>query len=310
MRIGMMHGDDGRQTLEQQIQQLVDEEKDGFECAWFGQIFGNDSMTTIALAGQRTTKIEFGTAVVPTYPRHPFAMAQQAMTVYAATQGRFTLGIGPSHQMVVENMWGMSYDKPAKHIREYLDVLIPLCRDGRVGHNGDLYKTNAGVAVAELKDLKPMPIIISALAPVMLKLAGTLADGTTTWMTGPRTIESHVRPAVTKAAAEAGRPAPRIVVGLPICVTDDAAGAREAAAKGFVVYGQLPNYRRMLDKEGAAGPADVAIVGNEDEVEAQIRGIASAGATDFNAALFPVGPDAAQSIARTRALLQSLIGKV
>lgn len=310
MRIGLMHGDAGGQTLEQQIQQLIQEEQDGFDCAWFGQIFGGDSMTIIALAGQRTSKIEFGTVVVPTYTRHPFAMAQQAMTVYAATQGRFTIGVGPSHQMVVESMWGLSYDKPAKHIREYLDVLIPLCRQGRVGYAGDLYKVNGTISVLELKDLEPMPVLISALAPVMLKLAGSVADGTATWMTGPKTIETHVVPSVTKAATEAGRPAPRVVCGLPVCVADDATAAREAAAKGFVIYGQLPNYKRMLDREGVAGPADVAIVGSEAQVEQQIRALASAGATDFNGAIFPTGPNPAESIARTYACVKSLVGKV
>jgi 5,10-methylenetetrahydromethanopterin reductase len=307
MRIGLMHGDDGSQTIDQLVEQVVQEEKDGFDTAWFGQIFGSDSMTVIAMAGPKTSRIEFGTAVVPTYARHPFAMAQQARTVQAATGGRFTLGVGPSHEIVIQNMWGMSYDKPAKHVREYLDVLLPLVRGGAVAYDGELYKVNAQLAV---KDAKPLPVIISALAPVMLKLAGAVADGTVTWMTGPKTIETHVVPSITAAAKEAGKPAPRVVCGLPVSVTDDAAAARAAAAQGFVIYGQLPNYKRMLDKEGAAGPADVAIVGTEAEVERQIRALASAGATDFDAAIFPVGPDAGASIARTRALLKSLIGKV
>lgn len=310
MRIGMMHGDDGNQTIDQVVDQIIGEEADGFDTAWFGQTFGMDSLTLIALAGKRTSKIEFGTAIIPTYPRHPFAMAQQAMTVHAATGGRFTLGIGPSHGMVVENMWGMSYDKPAKHMREYLDVLLPIARTGRVSHNGELYRVNAGVSVKDMKDLRPMPIIISALAPIMLKMAGTVADGTVTWMTGPKTIETHVAPSINRAAKEAGRPAPRVVVGLPICVTEDVASAREVAAKAFVIYGQLPNYKRMLDKEGASGPADVAIVGNEAQVETQIRSMANAGATDFLGAVYPAGANGAESMVRTRALLKSLIGKV
>jgi F420-dependent oxidoreductase-like protein len=303
----MMHGDDGNRTIEEQIQQIVDEENDGFECAWWGQIFGGDSMTIIALAGQRTKKIEFGTAVIPTYPRHPFVMAQQALTTQAATGGRFTLGVGPSHQIVVETMWGMSYDKPGKHVKEYLQVLLPLVREGKVLYKGENYNVMGQVTV---KEMKPLPVIISALAPMMLNLAGTLADGTVTWMTGPKTIETHVVPGVTKAAADAGRPAPRVVVGLPISVTDDVAAGRETAGKYFAMYDGLPNYKRMLNKEGVSGPAEVAVVGNEAQVEDQIRGIASAGATDFLAAVFPAGADAAASMARTQALLKSLIGKV
>ncbi len=307
MRMGLMHGDAGNSTVEQLVQQVVDAENDGFECAWFGQIFGADSMTIIALAGARTSRIEIGTSVIPTYTRHPWAMAQQAMTVQAATRGRFTLGIGPSHAIVVENMWGMSYDKPAKHVREYLNVLLPLVKDGGVSYQGELYRVAGQINVAEGK---PVSVMISALAPAMLKIAGSMTDGTITWMTGVKTIETHVAPSINAAAREAGRPAPRVVVGLPIAVTDDAAAARELAGKAFQMYGALPNYRRMLDKEGAAGPGDVAIAGDEAAVERQLRDLASAGATDLMAAIFPVGADPAASAARTRALLGSLIGKI
>jgi F420-dependent oxidoreductase-like protein len=307
MRIGLMHGDQGNFTVEELVQQVVDEEKDGFDCAWFGQIFGADSMTVMAIAGTRTSRIELGTAIIPTYTRHPWALAQQAMTVRAASNGRFTLGIGPSHHVVVESMWGMSYDKPARHVRQYLDVLLPLVREGKVQHKGELFSAMGQLTVT---DGMPVPVMLSALAPAMLKLAGSRTDGTITWMSGVKTIATHVVPSITAAAKEAGRPAPRVVVGLPICVTDDVASARSAAAQGFVVYGSLPNYRRMLDKEGAAGPADVAIVGDEAAVERQLRDIASAGATDFDAAVFPSGPDAAASIERTRELLKSLVGKV
>jgi len=286
MRIGLMHGDVGSFTVEEQIQQIVDEEKDGFPCAWFGQIFGGDSLTLVALAGQRTKTIQIGTGVIPTYTRHPYAMAQQAMTVQAALDGRFVLGIGPSHQMVVERLWGLSYEKPARHMREYLQVLLPLVREGQVRFSGEVYKVTAQVTV---EGMKPLPVIISALAPMMLKLAGSMADGTATWMTGLKTVETHIVPSITAAAKEAGRPAPRIVVGLPVCVTDDVAAGREAAAKAFAMYGGLPNYRRMLDKEGAAGPADVAIVGNEAQVETQIRALAGTGATDMVAPIFPTG---------------------
>ncbi len=307
MRIGLMHGDVSNFTVAEMVQQIVDEEHAGFECAWFGQIFGADSLTVIAMAVQRTSRIQIGTAVIPTYTRHPWAMAQQAMTVQAATNNRFTLGIGPSHQVVVEHMWGLSYEKPARHVKEYLSVLLPLVREGRVAFSGEVYRTTGAI---DVPGIQPLPVIISALAPLMLKIAGTMADGTATWMTGPKTIETHVVPGITAAAREAGKPAPRIVVGLPIAVSEDVAAAREAAGKAFRMYGGLPNYKRMLDKEGAAGPADVAIVGNEAQVEQQIRALASAGATDFVAPIFPVGPDAAASLARTRALLRSLIGKV
>ena len=294
-------------SLEDSVNEVVAAENDGFAGFWFGHIFNADALTTIALAGAKTKRIELGTGVVPIYLHHPFAMAQQAITVQAAIGGRLALGIGLSHQPVIEGMWGLSYAKPAKYMREYLSVVRPLVHEGKVSYQGETFRVAAGIQVA---DAKPFPILIAALAPMMLKIAGELADGTVTWMTGPKTIESHVVPRMSKSAANAGRPAPRVCAALPVAVTDDVAAARERAGQLFQIYGQLPNYKRMLDREGVEGPPDVAIVGDEAEVERQIRGMASAGATDLLAASFPVGDDAAASIARTRALLKGLIGKV
>ena len=305
MRIGINLG--GAENVEQQVQQVIEAEEDGYPSVWFSQIFGSDALTTIALAGQKTERIEMGTSVVPTYPHHPFTLAQQALTVQVATGGRLALGVGLSHQPVIEGMWGLSYEKPARHMREYLSVLRPLITEGKVAFTGETFRVTGGVNVP---GATPCPILIAALAPMMLRIAGELADGTVTWMTGPKTIESHIVPRITAAAESAGRPAPRVCVALPVAVTDDAAAAREQAAQLFQIYGQLPNYKRMLDKEGVAGPADVAIVGDESAVERQLREMASAGATDLLAAVYPVGDDADASMARTRALLKSLIGKV
>ncbi len=312
MRIGLNYGGVASmeaqiQSVDEHVQRVVDAEKDGFDSVWLAQIFGADALTVIALAGPRTKRIEMGTGVVPTYPRHPFVLAQQALTVQAAAGGRLSLGIGLSHQPVIEGMWGLSYEKPARHMREYLSVLRPLVEEGKVAFNGEVYRVTAGLQVP---GTQPFPILIASLAPMMLRIAGELTDGTVTWMTGPKTIETHIVPRISAAAANAGRPAPRIGVALPVAVTDDAAAAREKAAQEFQMYGFLPNYRRMLDIEGAAGPADVAIVGNEAEVEQQIRAIAAAGATDFIAALFPTGSDPDASMKRTRASLKSLVGKV
>jgi F420-dependent oxidoreductase-like protein len=305
MKVGMFYG--GGQDFESHVQGAVDAEKDGFESMWYPQIFGPDVMTVIAVAGGRTKTIEFGTSVVPTYPRHPHAMAQQALTTSAATDGRFSLGIGLSHAPVVQGMWGLSYDRPAVHMREYLTIVNALVKQGAVSHSGEFFNVNAAVQIPLEK--KPA-VLIAALAPVMLKIAGSMADGTITWMTGPKTLETHIIPRLNKAADEAGRSKPRVVVGLPVCVTDEPDKAREMAARAFAIYGTLPNYQRMLNKEGASGPADVAIVGTEKEVERQIRDIASTGATEFVAPLFPAGDDAKASLARSRALVKSLIGKV
>jgi len=297
----------GTNDVATQVQSVVKAEEDGFDGIWFGQIFGPEVLTVLALAGQKTSRIELGTSVVPTYPRHPHVLAQQALTTQAATNGRLNLGIGLSHAPVVESMWGLKYDRPAVHMREYLSVLLPLINEGRAGFSGEFFRVNVTVQVPVPK---PPPVLIAALAPVMLRMAGERTDGTITWMAGPKTLETHIVPRITKAAKDAGRSAPRVVAGLPIAVTDDAAGARERAARSFQIYGTLPNYQRMLNIEGAPGPADVAVVGNETEVEQQLRGIASAGATDFLAGMFPVDDDIQASLGRTRTLLRSLVGKI
>ncbi len=312
MRIGINYGGVAAleaqiQTVEGHVQRVVDAEEAGFDSIWLAQIFGPDALTVIALAGPRTERIEMATGVVPTYPRHPFVLAQQALTVQAAAGGRLCLGIGLSHQLVIEGMWGLSYEKPARHMREYLSVLRPLVDEGQVAFKGDVFRVAGGLQVP---GAQPFPVLIAGLAPMMLRIAGELADGTVTWMTGPKTIETHIVPRISAAAEAAGRPAPRIGVSLPVAVTDEVEAARERAAQDFQMYGALPNYRRMLDIEGAKGPADVAIVGNEAEVERQIRGIASAGATEFVAAPYPVGDDQDASMSRTIATLKELVGKV
>jgi F420-dependent oxidoreductase-like protein len=227
-------------------------------------------------------------------------MAQQALSAQAATGGRFTLGIGLSHQVVIEGMLGLSFARPFTHMREYLGVLAPLVRNGSVAFQGREFRVTANVAVA---GARPCPILVAALAPKMLGLAGAEADGTITWMTGPTTVREHTVPRLAEAAVRAGRPAPRVVVGLPIAVTDDVAAARARAARSFQVYGTLPSYRAMLDRERAEGPADIVLVGPEDRVGEQLERLVTAGMTDFLAAPFAVGPDASASLARTRALL-------
>ena len=277
-------------------------EADGFASGWFANIFGMDAIVAAALCGRETSRIELGTAVVPTFPRHPVAMAQAALSAQAAAGGRFALGIGLSHQVVIETMLGLSFEKPYSHMREYLAVLGPLVCEGRVSFAGEEFRVNANVSVP---GATPCPILVAALAPRMLALAGRETDGTITWMTGPKTIQEHTVPRICEAAAAAGRSTPRVVVGLPIAVTTNVEGARASAARTFQVYGMLPSYRAMLDREGAEGPANVAIVGDESAVGAAIVRLREAGATDLLAIPFAVDGDR-EAIGRTRALLVGL----
>jgi F420-dependent oxidoreductase-like protein len=308
MRIGLFIGTMGAaDTLQGQVQQSTEAEADGFESFWTAQVAGVDALTLLALCGSATETIEMGTAVVPTYPRHPMALAQQAITTQAATGGRLLLGIGLSHRPVVEDRWGMSFHAPAQHMDEYLTVLQSLMSTGSVDFHGEHFSVSA--EIARMTDTPPS-VCVAALAPRMLRMAGSRADGTITWMVGPRTLDTHIVPRITSAAESAGRPAPRVCVGLPICVTDDGQAGFETASGHFGRYGGLPSYRRMLDIEGVESPAEVAIIGDEAEVEAKLKALSSAGATEFLASIFPVGGDPDASVARTRELLKSLVGRV
>ncbi len=285
MRIGVMSGatPGPDAALDGLLAKAKDLEARGFHSLWMANIFGLDAITSLAIVGRETQRIELGTAVVPTFPRHPTAIAQQALTAQAASNGRFTLGIGLSHKIVIEMMLGLSYEKPARHMREYMAVLGPLLRREPASFSGEQYRVNAGL---DVPGASPVPVLIAALGDQMLRVAGSTADGTALWMTGPQTIEGHIVPKLHAAAKEAGRPEPRIVAGLPIVVTNDSDAAREGLAKGFATYGTLPSYRAMLDREGAAGPADVAIVGDEKAVGESLDRMRDIGVTDFDAVLF------------------------
>jgi F420-dependent oxidoreductase-like protein len=211
-------------------------------------------------------------------------LAQQALTVQSMTDNRLILGIGLSHQVVVEGMWGISFDKPARYMKEYLAALMPLLRGETVNTTGERVTTNAFQPI-EVPDAEAPPVLVAALGTAMLNLAGRVADGTITWMTGTQTIESHISPTIRAAAEKDGRPAPRIVVSLPVSVTADVDGAKERANEDFAIYPNLPSYKAMLDKEGAATPADIAFLGDEEAVAASIERLAAAGATDFVASI-------------------------
>jgi len=287
MRTGVFGNQINDGTVDDVIEEAKQVEADGFDSYWAPQIFGHDTLTTLAMVAREVPRIELGTAVVPTYPRHPMALAQQALTVNAVADGRLCLGIGLSHQVVIESMMGMSFAKPVRHLREYLSVLGPLVRGEAVSFDGEDYRVHAAISVA---GSSPCSILVAALGAQLLRVTATLADGTVTWCTGPQTLTGHTIPTITEAAEAAGRPAPRIVAALPVCVTEDRDGARRRAAEVFAIYGQLPSYRAMLDREGVEGPADIAIIGSDAEVKDRVGELAGIGVTDFVAVEFG-GPD-------------------
>jgi F420-dependent oxidoreductase-like protein len=278
MRVGVFFPTKEHGPLPEMVTRVGAIEAAGFSSAWFPQSTGLDALTALAVVGSTVGRIELGTSVVPTYPRHPVMLAAQVLTANQATGGRLLLGIGLSHRAGVEGMYGLSYDRPARHMREYLSILLPLLHERRVDFAGETLTGRAQLSIAEPQ---PPPVLLAALQPHMLQLAGGLADGTVTWCTGPITLEEQIVPLVRKAAADAGRPEPRVVVPLPTIVTSDEPDGRTKAGEQLAGYGQIPVYRAVLDREGADGPADVSIVGDEASVTAQLRRLESIGATDF-----------------------------
>jgi len=276
MKIGLTGGAPGVARTVADIQRA---ESEGFAA----YATPGDSTATLALAGAQTDRIRLLTAVVPIFGIHPATLAGQAHVAQDASNGRFTLGIGLSHAPSVEDRLGIPFDRPAARMREYLQILAPLLRGDAVDFEGEFYtyhgegrETGGG----------PVPSVIAALAPVMLRLSGELSGGTVLWMANARAIEDHVAPRVRRAASNAGAGDPEIIAGLPLALTDDPEGAREIANQQFAMYGTLPSYRAILDRGGAAMPGDAALVGNEAELDAELDRLEAAGVTLFNPAIF------------------------
>jgi F420-dependent oxidoreductase-like protein len=275
-------------------------EADGFPSYWLNQTSGADALTLLAVLGQATERIELGTAVIPTWARHPEMLAGQALTAQAASGDRIALGIGLAHKPSVEDRYHIPFERPVRHMREYLDVLLPLIEERKVSVEGEIWSCDTEVIAPPAG---PPSVIVAAMGPQMLRLAGRRTDGTILWLVGPKTIEQHIVPTIAAAASEAGREAPRVIASVPVCVTDDRTAAHEAVAMILAGYNDLPSYRAMMDREGAEGPADVAIIGDEDEVAAGLGAFAEAGSTDFGAVEFTLNDEDA---VRTRALLKKV----
>jgi len=277
--------------LDDLVARARDLESRGFATLWLPNVFGLEAVTTAAVVGRETAQIEIGTAVVPTQPRHPTALAQQALTAGAACRGRFTLGIGLSHPPVIEQMFGLSYARRASHMREYVAVLGPLLRGEPAKFAGEEYRVDLTL---ELPEARPVPLLIAALGDRMLEIAGRHAAGTILWTTGPRTIERHIAPKLRAAARAAGRPEPRIVAGMHIVLTTKPAAATEQVARMLSMYGRMPSYRAMLDIEGSEDPADLALIGDEKTLDAGLDRLRGLGVSDFEASIVCIEEGAEQ----------------
>ncbi|HJM29022.1 MAG: LLM class F420-dependent oxidoreductase [Acidimicrobiales bacterium] len=286
-------------TVEDLKTQVASAQDHGFGSFWTPQIFDLDALTALAVIATEVPEIRLGTAVVPTYPRHPMMLAQQALTVNQVTGGRLDLGIGLSHKPVVEGMWGISFDGPVGHMSDYLKILMALLHEGSISHSGKHLTSRGDIGVPA----DPPPVLVAALGPQMLKLVGRVADGTSTWMTGPTTIQNHVCPTINNAAELAGRPQPQVVTAVPVCITEDIDDAKKMASEYFGFYGELPSYRAMLDREGLENSWDIALIGSFEKVAEGLQGYVEAGATQVVATVFGSGDDQQNTISRLSDLL-------
>lgn len=277
------------------VEELEQAETDGFDSAWtvhFSRAY--DALTVLAAAGARTSTIDVNVGIVPTYPRHPVALAQQAATAQVFCGGRLTLGVGVSHRPVIEGLYGLRYDSPAAHMRDYLSVLVPLLRGEAVSHHGEFYDVDGGFAVV---GAAPVPVVVGALSPKMVRVAGELADGIVTWLAGPRSLSETIMPALQDGSA--GRPAPQVIAAIPVAVSDDAGAAHAQAEESFGRYNTMRNYQRLFERERVTSVAELAVIGSAAEVESRLDGFAAVGVTEIWAV--PFGDEA--QVRRTRELL-------
>lgn len=261
----------------------------GYQSYWLADhpTGGFDALTALAVAGQGIRKMELGTAVIPTFPRHPMALASQTLTVAQSLAVPFCLGVGLSHETMMSDL-GIPFEKPIRHMREYLSILVPLLTTGEVDFQGELLSCQAQIFKREMPEVS---VVVAALGPQALKVAGELSAGTTLAWVGPKTIREHIVPTISEAAASAGKGAPRVIATLPVCVTEEANARRESISRNFASYAGLPSYQAMFEREGANGPGDVALVGTKDEVTEAIAVMAQAGTTDFAATVYAENPD-------------------
>ncbi len=287
-------------NLDAIVADVEQSEADGYASYWLAQTALADSLAMLAIAGRTTSTIELGTAVVPTWTRHPEVMAAGALTAQAASGGRLVLGIGLAHQPTVEDRWGLKWERPVKHMSEYLAILDSLLESGTASFQGEVWSLDQQAAL--MTDTKPL-VMVAALGEQMLKMAGRRTDGTILWCVGPKTLEQQIVPIINDAADSAGRATPRVVCSLPVCVTDDPQPTTEFVGKMLEAYAALPSYRAMLDIEGVHGVEEISLIGDEATVNAGLDAIAEAGATDFTAVVVPdaSGPSRTLDLLQARA---------
>ncbi|MFI1049908.1 TIGR03564 family F420-dependent LLM class oxidoreductase [Streptomyces griseoruber] len=313
MRIGVMSGPERGDAVHKAARMVDDArwaEEAGFDTVWVPQVPTDfDALTAVALMGQATSRVEIGTAVVPVHAQHPVALARQALSAHAAAGGRLALGVGASHHWIVRDMLGVPYEKPAAYTRDYLDVLgEAVGGTASVDVENERFRVHNPLTIAPVA---PLPVLMAALGSVMLRIAGERTDGTILWMADERAVAGHVVPGITKAAESAGRPAPRIVAGIPVCLCapHEVDAARERANRILGEAEISPNYQRLLEYGDARDVGDLCAAGDEAAIEARFRRFADAGVTDLSVRLLPIGEGRDELVAsklRTRDAVAAL----
>ncbi|BBZ41524.1 LLM class F420-dependent oxidoreductase [Mycobacterium conspicuum] len=311
--IGAERGDSGRKVT-RMLDEVVWAEEAGLDTVWVPQVPSDfDALVAVTMMGARTSRIEFLTAVIPLQIQHPIALARQALSAQAAIGGRLALGVGPSHHWIVRDMLGLAYERPAAYTRNYLEVLSAAVTGATsVDVENDEFRVHNPL---DLEPVSPLPVLVSALGPVMLRLAGERADGTVLWMADERAIGEHVLPKITKAAGDAGRPAPRIVAGLPVCAcsSTEVVTARERANRILAEAKTSPNYQRLMEKGDARNVGDLLAAGDDDAILKRFQRFADAGVTDLSVRILPIGANRDELIAskrQTRDVIAALSAEV
>ncbi|GAC1316210.1 MAG: LLM class F420-dependent oxidoreductase [Acidimicrobiales bacterium] len=314
MRIGLMVGPE-RGRYGTKVERMVDAvrwaEEAGLATVWIPQIPDEfDALTAAAVVGASSSRIEIGTAVVPVQPRHPVALAQQALSVQAVCEGRLTLGLGVSHHWVIREMLGLPYERFVPTMSAHLDVLEQAFRGpGPVAVENEFFSVHMPL---DITDVTPTPILLAALGPRMLQLCGERTSGTILWMADERAIGSHISPTLTRAAEAAGHPSPRIVAGIPVCLcAEGEIDVAVARTNRLLSEAEVsPNYQALLERGDARQVGDILAAGSEATIEKRLRSFADAGVTDISVRVVPIGDGRDERMAsamRTRQLLASLV---
>jgi F420-dependent oxidoreductase-like protein len=262
------------------VRQAREARASGLTSLWFGQTFGYDSPTLAALIGREVPGIQVGSSALPVFGRHPLLVAGQAQTAQAATGGRYNLGLALGTKLFTEGAFGLPFERPVARLREFLTVLRQLLDTGHADYEGELI-TARTPNPATVPGAEPtVPVLVAAMGPQALRVTGRLADGILPYLAGPRALEEHIVPELTRAAEEAGRPAPRVVAFVPGVVTRRPDALRAKVYEALAFYNQIPSYARVIELSGHSHAADLAVVGDEKDLTETVRRYRDAGATD------------------------------